>query len=31
MYYQGQSLVEPDYWYLQKHEDWVIFPWENKE
>ena len=29
MYYQERSIVVPDYWYLQKHEDWIVFPWEE--
>lgn len=29
MYYHEHSIVKPDYWYLQKYEDWIIFPWED--
>lgn len=29
MYYHERSMVQPNYWYLQKHDDWIIFPWED--
>ena len=30
MYYHEQSIVKPNFWYLQKHDSWVVFPWEEQ-
>lgn len=31
MFYKKGSLVEPHYWYAQKYDDWIVYPWECKE
>lgn len=28
MFYHRQSCVIPDYWYEQKNDSWVVYPWE---
>lgn len=30
MFYKKDSLVEPDYWYANKYNDWIVYPWEDK-
>ena len=32
MFYKENELnVEPDFYMFEKHNDWIVFPWENKE
>ena len=32
MYYKSNELgVEPDYYLNEKGDNWIVFPWENKE
>lgn len=32
MYYKDNRLaVKPDYYMFIKHNDWIVFPWEEKE
>lgn len=31
MFYKDNSLVEPDYYYLKKYDDWIVYPWEVDE
>lgn len=28
MYYHKQSRVVPDFWYKEKTNEWIVFPWE---
>lgn len=28
MYYHKQSKVVPDYWFKEKTDEWIIYPWE---
>lgn len=28
MYYHKQSKVVPDYWYKEKTNEWIVYPWE---
>ena len=28
MYYHKQSKVVPDFWYKEKTNEWIVFPWE---
>ena len=30
MYFHNQSLIEPDFWYLEKRDKWVVYPWEEE-
>ena len=34
-YYKEGAKVEPDYWWKEKEDNWIVFPWEedtrNKE
>lgn len=29
MYYHKQSKVVPDFWYKEKTDKWITFPWEK--
>lgn len=29
MFYHKQSLVIPDYWYKEKTNKWIVYPWEG--
>ena len=31
MFYKKDSLVEPDYWYANKYNDWIVYPWEEQK
>lgn len=31
MYYHKQSMVIPDYYYKEKTNEWIVYPWEFKE
>lgn len=31
MFYHKQSLVTPDFWYKEKTNEWIVYPWEYKE
>lgn len=31
MFYRANQFVLPDFWLYRKEEDWIVFPWENKE
>ncbi|MBI4239559.1 phosphoribosyltransferase [Candidatus Uhrbacteria bacterium] len=28
LYYHSQSIVVPTFWIREKHNEWIIFPWE---
>lgn len=28
MYYKQGSLVEPDYYFKKKEDNWIVYPWE---
>lgn len=28
MYYHKQSKIVPDFWYKEKTDKWIVFPWE---
>lgn len=28
MFYKKNNLVEPELWFKEKHDDWIIYPWE---
>lgn len=28
MFYKKNNLVEPELWYKQKNDKWIIYPWE---
>lgn len=30
MHYKKNNLVEPEYWYDKKENEWIIYPWEVK-
>lgn len=30
MFYHKQSLVVPDFWYAQKEDNWIVYPWEGE-
>jgi hypoxanthine phosphoribosyltransferase len=31
MFYHKQSLVVPDFWYAEKKDNWIIYPWEGEK
>lgn len=32
MYYKENKLgIQPEYWYKNKGEDWIVFPWEMEK
>lgn len=32
MFYKKNQLdIIPEYWYMEKSKDWVVFPWEESE
>lgn len=31
MYYRKGSLVKPDFYFAEKADDWIVFPWEEKQ
>lgn len=30
MFYRTNNLVQPDFTFLEKHDDWIVFPWEER-
>ena len=30
IFFCRESCFEPDFWVYEKNDDWVIFPWENR-
>ena len=30
MHYHKQSSVIPDFWYEEKKDEWIVYPWEAK-
>lgn len=30
MYFHKQSVIEPDFWYKEKTDSWVVYPWEEE-
>lgn len=28
MYYKKNNLVEPEYWFEEKKNEWIVYPWE---
>lgn len=31
MYYKDRAKVTPDFYYSEKEDKWIVFPWESKE
>lgn len=31
MFYHKQSIVVPDFWYREKTDNWIVYPWEVQE
>ena len=31
MYFHRQSLVVPNFWYKEKKDNWIVYPWEEEE
>ena len=31
MYYKDRAKVTPDFYYFEKEDKWIVFPWESKE